>query len=55
MTRLRRFTAEEKMALERWTETCRMENLPAAAPGVPAVSKPKGPPRKAAKSPAKKS
>jgi len=54
MTRLRRFTQEEKMALDRWTETCRMANLPASTPASPVESKPKGP-RKAVKSPAKKS
>ncbi|MBI4291358.1 MAG: sulfide/dihydroorotate dehydrogenase-like FAD/NAD-binding protein [Betaproteobacteria bacterium] len=55
MTRLRRYTQEERIAMDRWTETCRMANLPAATPAVPGASKPKGPARKAVKSPAKNS
>ncbi|MBI2960379.1 MAG: sulfide/dihydroorotate dehydrogenase-like FAD/NAD-binding protein [Betaproteobacteria bacterium] len=54
MTRLRRFTEQEKMALDRWLETCRMMNLPASSPASPVEPKPKGP-RKAANSPARKS
>jgi NAD(P)H-flavin reductase len=41
MTRLRRFTKEEKAAAERWSATCRMRNQvyaePAAAPAAPAA------------------
>ncbi|MDO8628880.1 MAG: hypothetical protein Q7R41_00155, partial [Phycisphaerales bacterium] len=54
MTRLRRFTEQEKIALDRWAETCRMANLPTSTPASPAESKPKGP-RKSAQSPAKNS
>jgi NAD(P)H-flavin reductase len=32
-TRLRRFSTEEKSALERWSESCRMELPPGRAPG----------------------
>jgi NAD(P)H-flavin reductase len=32
MSRLRRFTTEERAALERWTESCRMTSIPEEAP-----------------------
>ncbi len=54
MTRLRRFKAEEKVALDRWLDTCRMMNVPASGPATSVEPKPKGP-RKTAKAPAKKS
>jgi hypothetical protein len=34
MTRLRRFTEEEKTALDRWSDDCRMRG----APGIPAAA-----------------
>jgi sulfide dehydrogenase subunit beta len=35
MQRLRRFTHEERLALERWSKTCRMENAPQEALELP--------------------
>ena len=32
MSRLRRFTTEERAALERWTESCRMTGIPKEEP-----------------------
>jgi len=36
MKRLRRFTEDEKISLERWSESCRLEAAPATGPVTPA-------------------
>ncbi|MBI3938655.1 MAG: sulfide/dihydroorotate dehydrogenase-like FAD/NAD-binding protein [Betaproteobacteria bacterium] len=40
MYRLRRFTAQEKVALERWVESCRLRSQPDQASQAPAVARP---------------
>lgn len=40
MYRLRRFTAQEKVALERWTESCRLKSQPDPASQAPAAAGP---------------